>query len=54
MYSNSIFLVVLFSKKVKNTRIIRMIQLLAEAAFSVFLIHVHPFVKEFLFVDRFK
>lgn len=49
----AIFLTILFSKIViLNEKHIKIIKKFAASSFSVYLIHIHPFVKEYLLKDR--
>ena len=41
------------SKLLLNSRIIQGVKLFAPLTFGVYLIHIHPFVAEYLFKDRF-
>ncbi|WP_410504825.1 acyltransferase family protein [Ligilactobacillus salivarius] len=43
----------IFSKLSLNSRIIQGVKLFAPLTFGVYLIHIHPFVAEYLFKDRF-
>lgn len=51
IYGNSI--IKYFSRLSLSSRIIQGVKLFAPLTFGVYLIHIHPFVAEYLFKDRF-